>query len=296
MRIVTVAQMRAIEAEAERAYGLNGPALMASAGVSLAQIARDFLGGGVQGARVLMLIGPGNNGGDGLVMSSHLRTWGAEVVLYDWKTRSLRGGFQGQDPTVAEALAAALASADVVVDALLGIGASRPLAEDMQALLGQVQAGRQRRGDAPRIIAVDLPTGVNADTGAVSAGTIAADLTITLGAPKLGLLWYPAAKYVGELRTGAIGLPDAMPLDGIAELGTDAAIACRLPARPPDAHKGTFGRVLVIAGSPRFPGAALLAGTAAARAGAGLVTLAVSPDFIKPYARRAARSHLRAAA
>ena len=286
MRIVTVEQMRAIEAEAERVYGLTGPALMSVAGVSAADITREWLGGEVGGLRFLMLIGPGNNGGDGRIMAQHLANDGAEVIFFDWQTRQLHpllNVSEFNDWQAPDALATVLAQSDVVVDAFLGIGVTRPLSDAMVAINKQVRDARLRRGAHPRIIAIDLPSGVNADTGEVSVGTLAADLTITLGAPKIGLFWYPAAAYVGELRTGGIGLPPAMVLDGVAEQVTPAAIAALLPARPGESNKGTYGKVLVVAGSPRFPGAALLTATAAARTGAGLVTIATTPTLAGHY-------------
>jgi hydroxyethylthiazole kinase-like uncharacterized protein yjeF len=285
MRIVTVAQMRAIEAEAERMYGLDGPALMAAAGHSAAVIAREWLGGDISGRRFLVLVGPGNNGGDGRVMAGHLAQMGATVAFYDWKSRALeRGTSPAQiDWNAPDALERLLNATDVVVDALLGIGVSRPLSDEMQVLNKRVRDARLRRGDALRIIAVDLPSGTNADTGEVSVGTLAADLTITLGAPKIGLFWYPAAAYLGDLRVGGIGLPAEMDLDGVAEMVTPEAVAAMLPPRPPEANKGTFGKALCVAGSPRFPGAALMTATGAARVGAGLVTIATTPALAQAY-------------
>lgn len=286
MRIVTVAQMRGIESAAETHYGLDGPKLMAVAGRSMAEITRDWLGGAVHGTRFLILIGPGNNGGDGRVMAEALLAWGAEVAFFDWKTRILEPGNRTTaivDWTAPDALDRLLAQTDVVVDALLGIGVSRPLSDEMQVLTRRVRDARLRRGNAPQIVALDLPSGMNADTGEVSVGTLAADLTVTLGAPKIGLFWYPAAAYLGDLRVGGIGLPPEMVLDGVAEMVTPAAMRAILPPRQPDANKGTFGKVLVVAGSPRFPGAALLCATGATRSGAGLVTIATMPARALAY-------------
>lgn len=280
MRIVTVAQMRGIESTAETQYGLDGPKLMAVAGRSIAEITRAWLGGTVQGKRFLILVGPGNNGGDGRVMAEQLVREGAQVAFYDWKTRTLEPGTSTSyllDWNAPDALMRLLDQADVVVDALLGIGVSRPLSDEMQALTRSVRDARLRRGTAPLIVAVDLPSGVNADTGEVSVGTLAADLTVTLGAPKIGLFWYPAAAYLGDLRVGGIGLPPQMTFDGVAEMVTPDAMRALLPPRKPDANKGTFGKLLVVAGSPRFPGAALMCATGATRSGAGLVTIATTP-------------------
>jgi NAD(P)H-hydrate epimerase len=286
MRIVTVEQMRAIEAAAEHEYGLSGPALMAVAGKSAADTARAWLGGDIRGTRFLMLIGPGNNGGDGNIMAQHLIEAGAEVVAFDWQTRELHArstSLTVPDWHAPEALAQVLPQIDVVVDAFLGIGVTRPLSDAMAAINQLVRDERLRRGDAPRIIAIDLPSGMDGDTGAVSAGTLAADLTITLGAPKIGLFWYPGAAYLGELRVGGIGLPAAMAWDGVAEMVTPNDVTTLLPGRPDESNKGTYGKTLIVAGSPRFPGAALMAATAAARSGAGLVTIATTPALAALY-------------
>jgi hydroxyethylthiazole kinase-like uncharacterized protein yjeF len=286
MQIVTVAQMRDIEATAETQFALDGPKLMAAAGRSLAMQTIDWLGDALEKKRFLILVGPGNNGGDGRVMAEALQFLGFEVAFFDWKTRTLEPGNSTADITewsAPGALDDLLAHTDVVVDALLGIGVSRPLNDEMQALTRRVRDARLRRGTAPRIVAVDVPSGVNSDTGEVSVGTLAADLTITLGAPKIGLFWYPAAAYLGELRVGEIGLPPEMHIEGVAEMVTPEAMRAILPPRKPDANKGTFGKVLVVAGSPRFPGAALMCATGAARSGAGLVTIATTPTRSVAY-------------
>ena len=285
MRVVTVAQMREIEAAAEQRYGLAGPALMAHAGANAAALLRDWLADTVADAQVLVLVGPGNNGGDGRVMAEHLRDWGAEVAFYDWPTRTLQAGNSTLelDWSASDALDRLLADTDIVIDALLGIGVTRPLSDEMQALNRRVRTARLARGDRPLIVAVDLPSGANADTGEVSPGTLAADLTITLGAPKIGLFAYPLAAYLGELAVGGIGLPNDMDLGGIAELATPSEIGALLPPRPPDSNKGAFGKALIVAGSPRFPGAALMAATAAGRIGAGLVTIATTPELARSY-------------
>ena len=286
MRIVTVAQMRAIEANAEQLYGLNGETLMLSAGTHAAVIAKTWLGGAVDGLRWLFLIGPGNNGGDGLVMARIMSHEGADVAIYYWKDNRLeyeRVTVTDGTGSSADAFTNALTEADVVVDALLGIGHSRPLADTMVELNNKIRVEQAERDGQLRVIALDIPSGLNADTGAVDEGTLAADLTITFGCPKPGLFWYPGAAYSGEVLVASIGLPAELALGGIAELSTAHEIAQLLPKRPDDGNKGNFGKVLTIAGSQQFPGAALLAATAAGRIGAGLVTIATTPTLIPAY-------------
>lgn len=284
MKIVTVDQMREIERRAEAEHGLTSPALMEHAGRSVAGIVRAHLGGEIAGTRVLVLAGPGNNGGDGRVAARYLAEWGAEVAVYAWKARQLESGTG--TITVGDdlgPLAGELARADVVLDSLLGTGHARPLDPTMRAVLAAVAAERARR-PALFAVAVDLPSGLNADSGAVDPGTLHADLTVTLAYPKIGLLLFPGAEYAGELEVGSIGLPPGMASDIEMELLDAPFVRGLLPPRPLDSNKSTFGKVMLLAGSLPYPGSAYLAATAAGRVGAGLVTLAVTPDMAPVYA------------
>ena len=140
MKVVTTDEMREIERRAETEYGLTSPMLMEHAGRSIAEILRERLGGDVRGKRVLTLVGPGNNGGDGRVMTRYLAKWGAEMTLYVWKERLLESN--GQSRPIGEdlaALAAAIQEADVVADAFLGTGHSRPLDPSMGAAFALVE-------------------------------------------------------------------------------------------------------------------------------------------------------------
>jgi NAD(P)H-hydrate epimerase len=283
MHVVTVEQMRDIEQRAEREYGLTSPMLMEYAGRSIAEHLRDKLGG-VVGRKVLVLVGPGNNGGDGRVMGRYLAKWGAQVTIFSWKERQLE--VAGESRAVGDDLAElreAVAQCDVVADALLGTGHSRPLDPTMGTALALVATEHALRPGL-LVLAVDLPSGLNADTGALDDGAIAADLTVTLACPKVGLLLFPGAALVGELRVGSIGLPPEMGYIGKLELIDDVLVRALLPLRPLDSNKGTFGKVLVVAGSSLYVGAAYLASAAAARVGAGLVTLATTATRAPFYA------------
>src|SRR5262249_45610402 len=163
MQIVSVDQMRAIERRAEEEFGLASPVLMEHAGRSVAEHLRPHLGKRLDTARVLVLVGPGNNGGDGRVMARYLAQWGVQVTLYLWKERRLEIGSQSIPVNdELDAVRDDLSHADVVVDALLGTGNSRPLEASMRHLLRLVHEERERR---PTVVtlAVDLPTGLNAD-------------------------------------------------------------------------------------------------------------------------------------
>lgn len=284
MRVVSVEEMRAIESRAGSEYGLDSPALMERAGRSVAEAVLDLLGGDVATRTIVTLIGPGNNGGDGLVASRYLEEWGARAIIYRWREGVLeRGGVESDAGDDLAGLREALVEADVIIDALLGTGHSRPLHPTMRAALGVAEAARATR-PATRIVALDLPSGLDADTGAVDIGTARADVTITLAFPKTGLFTFPGADRVGTLRVGSIGLPSDMAIPPGLELMDRAMARDLLPPRPLNSNKGTFGRVMIVAGSPSFIGAAALTGRAALRTGAGLVTIATTPERAAIYA------------
>lgn len=286
--IVTAGEMRAIE-EAAVARGATWAGLMEQAGAGVAQVALDVLGSPA-GRRTLVLVGPGNNGGDGLVAARLLHDAGAQITLYLWRRsdaardknwrlcreRAIPEVRSADDPH-AQALRAALAESDLVIDALLGYGANRPVEGELATIIAALNAttAQRERANRPVVLAVDVPTGVHADSGALLGDAVHADLTVSTGPLKRGLLFYPARAYAGELRSVAIGLSPA-DLEGIMTELIDGDLArSLLPPRPPDSHKGTFGKALVVAGSVNYPGAAALASAGAARVGAGLVTLAV---------------------
>ena len=284
MKVVTAAQMAALE-QASQGCGVTTDTLMENAGLAVAETARRLLGG-VAGARVLVLVGPGNNGADGLVTARHLRRWGANVVAYvvsgrpsiDPKMDLARTYdvevISAVDDPGMDGLERLLGRSRVIVDAVLGTGRARPLEGVVkQAMLRLInsQAGRNN----PIIIALDLPTGLNADSGEVDPVCPQVDVTVALGRPKVGLLTFPGAASVGRLEVADIGLPSGLEEEDIdLELLTPEWVGQRLPSRPLDSHKGSFGHALVVAGSRNYVGAAYLSSLAATRVGAGLVTLA----------------------
>jgi hydroxyethylthiazole kinase-like uncharacterized protein yjeF len=286
-RIVSVEQMRAIETEADR-KGIRFDRMMDCAGEAVfARAAEQFAS--VSGKRVVVLCGNGNNGGDGLVAAAHFARAGSTVQVL------LAAGRKESDPRVKAAAAAgcaindgtgdagrsrmdqALEEAEILIDAVLGTGTRLPLRQPVGGFLDAVHAALARHSPRPFIVAVDCPSGVDCDTGAAAPQTIPADLTITLGAAKPGLITFPAAELTGRLIVADIGLPpdlESFPSDG-ALLADPDLVRGWLKPRPRDSHKGTFGRVIVVGGSINYPGAPSLAGLGAYRIGAGLVTLAV---------------------
>ncbi len=273
------AACRALDEDATARLGLPGAVLMENAGKgaydTLLRAFCDRL------ARCVVVCGPGQNGGDGWVVARHLFAGGQRplVVLLgdpdrlppDASQNYAAARAMGVDIQVlavsdAAELGSALVGASLVVDALFGTGLGRPLEG------GYAQAVLAMDACEAPVVALDLPSGVCADTGQVLGLAPHASMTITFAAHKRGLYQFPGAAHVGRVRWVSIGVP---PPD-LSEVGLMTAgwAASRLRPRPADAHKGSAGHVWVIGGSEGKSGAALLAGMGAMRAGAGLVTIA----------------------
>ncbi len=284
MKLVTAAEMRRLEQAAVEA-GSSEAQLMEEAGLAVAQEAWMLLGT-LDGRRIVVLAGPGNNGGDGLVAGRQLASWGAEVATY----MPLNGGdpermeeftaaggtlVRAEDDLDGELHEALLTAPDLVIDALLGIGASRPIEPEGGLGASLRRLAELRNGPlAPRLIAVDVPSGLNSDTGEVDPLLVEPDVTVTFGLPKVGMYQAPGSGVIGKVQVIDIGIPPTASEHMGLELLTGRTIRGWFPKRPEGGNKGTFGRVLVIGGSERFQGAPLLAATGAYRAGAGLVTIA----------------------
>lgn len=294
MKLVTAAQMRELEAAAIAA-GSSEAQLMEEAGLAVAQEAWMLLGT-LEGRRIVVLAGPGNNGGDGLVAARHLYDWGAEALVYlprghrveerleELRQREIPIVDGSGDPGLTQ-LDGILASADLVIDALLGIGQVRPLEAGEPIAIALEKLGEARRGfQPPKLVAVDIPTGMDADTGAVDPRTVTPDMTVTFGLPKVGMYQAPASSHLGRVQVIDIGIPRSAMEAVSLELLTTRWVRSHLPARPEDANKGSFGKVLVVGGSARYRGAVQLAATAAYRAGAGLVTIACPGDIVASIA------------
>jgi len=288
MKYVSVSEMIAIERAADAA-GHSYQTMMEAAGKGLAELIHERYGSPV-GRRVTALVGSGNNGGDALVALDYLLSWGWIAGVIFLRERQVsdplikrvldRGAILDDylDPDQSAVdLRSALAATDILIDGVLGTGIKLPLRPPLDLLMRNVKEIFERLENRPIIVAVDCPSGVDCETGQVSPVCLAADLTVTMAAVKTGTLQFPAYKYLGELEMVDIGLPPGLPeYDTITrEIIEEEWVLSRLPDRPPDAHKGTFGTSLVIAGSEEYPGAAILAGKSAYRIGCGLVTMAV---------------------
>ncbi|MBM4467707.1 MAG: NAD(P)H-hydrate dehydratase, partial [Chloroflexi bacterium] len=319
MKVLTTEEMRRIERETDAA-GVSYARMMENAGRAVARACPPFIPpnfggerGGVTDKRILVLVGPGNNGGDGLVAGRYLHDAGAQVTFYIWK-RSVEGDenfrlaserdipivWAEEDEGLA-VLRHLLSQAEVIIDALLGTGVSLPLRGSLREILtvvGEVQEARCKMQDTrketlfspslpsftappscPLVVAVDVPTGLDCDTGAIDPVAVPADLTVTFGFPKRGQFLFPGAEYVGQLIVADIGIPPHLADDVQVEIATPEMVRGLLPRRPLGAHKGTFGKALVVAGSVNYTGAAYLASAAATRVGTGLVTLALAESI-----------------
>ena len=283
MKLVTVSQMQSIEKEAD-ASGLTYDQMMENAGRGLADIILDMYAEDVE-PEVVGLVGPGNNGGDTLVAMSSLvlNGWKARAYLVKRKKDDLvkrfvaAGGEILSGDNAFQQLAEAVDTSDVLLDGVLGTGIKLPLKKEIAELLSEVNDILDGMEESPLVVAVDCPSGVDCDSGEVADETIAADLTVTMAAVKQGLLKLPAFEYTGDLEVVDIDLPEDLPslLDSRTEVADPDSVAALLPERSLDSHKGTFGTALIAAGSVNYTGATLLAGEAAYRVGAGLVTMAI---------------------
>jgi NAD(P)H-hydrate epimerase len=288
MKLVSVSEMKDIEKEAD-SKGLTYSQMMENAGAGLAQSIIDMDFADDEQPEVVGLVGPGNNGGDTLVALSHLaaKGWRARAYLVnrpmDKDPLIERLRVAGGEITAAkiderlEMLSAFIGSATVIMDGILGTGFKIPLKKEMSEVMQAVNTTIAELDWPPFVVAVDCPSGVDCDSGEAVAETIPASVTVTMAAVKQGLIKFPAFELVGDLQVVDIGLSNEFASWTAikAEVADDILAEEILPERPDDSHKGSFGTVVIAAGSVNYTGAALLAGKAAYRVGAGLVTMAV---------------------
>jgi hydroxyethylthiazole kinase-like uncharacterized protein yjeF len=273
--------MRALDARAIRELGIPGPRLMDNAGTGAAALIARWLAP-IRGKALVVVCGKGNNGGDGFVVARRLKARGAAVrVLLVGRRAEVRGDaaaalgrWRGRVEEVEEpsGLARALGGADVVVDALLGTGVSGAARGPVAAAIEAIN--RAGAGGVP-VVALDLPSGLDSDRGALLGPTVKAWRTVTFAGLKRSLLLAPAAAQAGAVEIGDIGVPAEEACRGITTWRLEIAdVRPSFPPRDLDAHKGRFGHLLVVAGSLGKTGAAVLAGRAALRSGVGLCTIA----------------------
>ena len=283
--LVTASESRQFDQLAEQA-GLPSLVLMENAALRVAEVLQQHFELDPP-KRIVIVCGKGNNGGDGMALARHLHNIGFQVQVFLLADPDeLKGdaainyraafnfGVPIQSITSSDQLSQLvekLQTADLVVDALLGTGIAgevRGLYADAIPLITQ---------NSTRILSIDIPSGINSDTGEVCGVAVRADATVTLGAVKLGLVLFPGADYAGDLFVGSLGIPEQLltKLNIRRFVSTYELVGRALPPRHPNTHKGDYGRVLIVGGAPGMTGAAIMAGKAALRAGAGLVQVAL---------------------
>jgi hydroxyethylthiazole kinase-like uncharacterized protein yjeF len=303
MKILSVAQTQVLERQTNDS-GNTFAMMMDRAGKGVAEIISRHT---TISHPILILVGPGNNGGDGLVAARDLHERGFSVTTYLSRQRDSDNDtvfanaknagvpiIVAQQDSNYDTLKQLSSSAVVIVDALLGTGSRPPIKGTIASILSLVHESLkstrntifaniadypEKHYDHTRIIAVDGPSGLDFDTGEVDEQTLHADITVTFASPKWGQLHKPGSNFTGKLVVVDIGTQDDPEIDSNFTFATAALIQSWLPERPPDAHKGTFGRAMLVAGSANYTGAAILSATSCLRAGAGLVTLAIPANL-----------------
>lgn len=290
--VMTATSMREADAFAIENLRMGSLTLMETAGRACAATAVEMLraSGGVHAT---VLCGKGNNGGDGYVVARQLILHGFAVRVVSTAGRDELSPDARQQFRLLEELAREVApdvlaleeyavgtwnasASDLWIDALLGTGLSEDLREPYLTIVKRISDA-----DVP-VLAVDIPTGIEADTGRALGAAVKADVTVTMGAVKAGMLFGDGPEHCGRIEVAEIGIPRSALADkASASMTTDLAVARWLPQRAPDAHKYTAGMVLVIGGSEGMTGAPVLTARAAARSGAGYVMVAC-PESVQP--------------
>lgn len=283
IKLCRVEEVRAAD-EAAMAAGRTEDDLMTAAGRGVVEAIDDSLFGGGHEPTVV-LVGPGNNGGDGLVIAATLIERGERCLIWSFQRDGLAGApvpaavaerFEWIDGH--EELARACAEAGLIVDAVFGVGGRADLPEPVAAAFDLAWQARVDHGTV--LWAVDVPSGVDADTGAAHERAFRADHTAMIGLPKIGLFKAPALRHAGELHLVDIGLDAPEPEPGVPQLVTEVDVRRWLPRRQRDTHKRAVGALMIVGGAPTYFGAPRLSAGAAMRVGAGLVTLAVARSLV----------------
>lgn len=267
--VLTADEMRAWDVHAIQSLGVPEAVLMESAGRAAAAVIQRLYPAG----RVVCAVGSGNNGGDAMVVARTLRAWGRDVATVQAGSRMPDGALLHGwmvDSADAGRMADAFRGAGVIVDGLLGTGATgAPRGAYAEAIAAMNASGSP-------LVALDGPSGVDLATGAAAGEAVRAAVTVTFGAPKRGLLLFPGRERAGRILAVEIGFPPLADDGASARLLTAAWARAALSPVPPDAHKGSMGKVSIVAGHAGMAGACVLAGYGALRAGAGMAAL-VSP-------------------
>jgi hydroxyethylthiazole kinase-like uncharacterized protein yjeF len=288
MRLVTSSQMRNIDEKTIEVVGIPGLQLMEKAGKGVAEVAREMLGDPA-GKKVIIFCGRGNNGGDGFVVGRYLAQWGAQVKFFltakkdeikgDAKTNLKKA--QDLKLSVHEILnekeIPSPVEAHLIVDALFGTGFEGEITGYLKNLVERINAS------GIPVLSVDIPSGLHSDTGEFTGVCIKATRTVTMALPKIGHFFFPGKAISGKVSVVDIGVPPQVVEEENIDLNliTEDEVRRMIPHRPPDAYKGTCGRVVLIAGSTGLTGAASLASLSSLRTGAGMAVLGI-PKTLNP--------------
>lgn len=276
MKLASCEQIRTIDRAAIERFGIPGIILMENAGRSVFEICRGLEAYAFK--KAVILCGTGNNGGDGFVIARHMHNDNADVLIVVVGEPEKITGDARMNYDICQRMridirewagADMLTGYPLIIDAILGTGVSGGIRDNIKTVIEAVN-----RIDAC-IIAVDCPTGGNPDTGHITDICVRASHTVTLAMPKPGLLLYPLAEYVGQLELGEISAPRELLIEfdsGMYALDADVA-AKLLPKRHENSHKGTYGRVAIVAGSRNMAGAAAFSANAAYKSGCGYVDI-----------------------
>lgn len=291
MKIADSKQMRNIDREACELYGIPGILLMENAAIKLCR--RIVNTGRVDDGSICIVCGKGNNGGDGFAASRHLSSMNKDVILYlAGREDGLKGDARVNfniarnmgikikyvtDEKDIDGLAQDISRCSMVIDGLFGTG----IRGDIEGLYKDIISTINTY--APFVVSIDIPSGIDGDTGRVMGAAVRANMTVTFELPKRGLFLYPGAEYCGNVFVEGISIPkDVIERQDIhVNLITREDIKCLFPERRSDTNKGTYGRACIIAGSKNMMGAAAMCGMSALKSGAGLVELDV-PECIRP--------------
>ncbi len=277
MYILTSDEMKSLDRKTIEEIGIPSRVLMERAGVSVV-LSMEHEFGPLENLDFLVLVGGGNNGGDGLVVARALLDYTPNVTVVLTK-ENLRGdplenlkAFErvggeyavlGKNISIEE-LEYLVMSSDVVIDAMLGIGVKGELREPISSIVDMVNQSPARK------VCVDLPSGVDSDTGKILGKAVKCDLTVTFAYPKIGHILYPGREYAGKLKVASIGIPRILASDIKRAIITEDLVRSLIPARKKDSSKGTYGRVGIVGGSLLYGGAPILSALGSMKSGAGL--------------------------
>jgi len=291
MKAVTSQQMREIDRKAIEENNLSGLALMENAGLRIFQGLKNIYAD-LRLKKIIIFSGSGNNGGDGFVVARHLYNYGVKVKVFLLAPFNKIKGEAGENLGIIdkmgvelieleaeklEEIEGTMQNSDLIIDAILGTGLQGKVAGLKAKIIDLINvAGKE-------VVAIDVPSGLDADTGKIKGTCIKANHTITLALPKIGLLLFPGASYAGKITVEDIGIPSYLLKNKKVKTNmiTKEIVKSLLPFRAVYAHKGFFGKVLTLAGSVGMTGAAYLASEAAMRSGTGIVVLGI-PRSLNP--------------